>query len=119
MAPTMDGDGDQQPRGLGRSPRVTGFRSRSYYLPDELHFRLRDAWWATHTLEGGYDSISSAVASALEALVGELEQAHNEGRRFPPMPEGVRLPGPTAKGAARQAQAMRDLAQARRDEGTS
>lgn len=116
MAPQVDDGGVEPRRGWGRSSRSTGYRARSYYLPDALHFRLRDAWWATHELEGGHDTASSAVATAIEFLVADLERTHNQGRSFPPMPEGSRPPGAGAKGRARQAQAIRDLARSRRDD---
>ena len=68
--------------GSGRSLRPSGYRSRSYYLPDELHFRLRNAWWHTRPVNG-HPSLSSLVAAALLTAVEELESRYNDGRPFP------------------------------------
>lgn len=109
------GEQQQKPApGLGRSPRSTGYRARSYYVPDELHFRLRNAWWATHVLDGGPETISSAVVEALEAVVRDLEDTYNDGQPFPPMPEGRRPIGAGPQGRARQAEAVRRQAAHRR-----
>ena len=70
MSDVVPGD----PRwGLGRSTRSSGYRSRTYYLPDDLHFRIRNAWWHTQTEPDGHDSISELVAFALLPVVEELE----------------------------------------------
>jgi hypothetical protein len=59
--------------GRGLSTRSSGYRSRSYYLPDDLHFRMRNAWWYTRTEGAGHDSISQLVTFALLPVVEELE----------------------------------------------
>lgn len=98
--------------GLARSTRSSGYRSRTYYLPDELHFRLRNAWWHTQTEQDGHDSISELVACALLPVVEELEARYNHGRPFPEIPER-RRPKAGPSGRARQAQAVRARAAAR------
>lgn len=80
--------------GRGRASRPSGYRSRSYYLPDDLHFRLRNAWWHTRT-SSEHDSLSGLVAAALRPVVAELEGRFNAGRPFPDLPPGAHLtPGP-------------------------
>src|SRR3954467_10012544 len=76
--------------GTGRAGRRSGYRTRSYYLPDDLHFRLRNAWWHTQN-RGDHDSLSALVASALRPVVEELESRHNSGHPFPELPPGGRL----------------------------
>ena len=100
--------------GLGRSTRSSGYRSRTYYLPDDLHFRIRNAWWHTQTQPDGHDSISELVASALLPVVEELETRHNAGHPFPEIPER-RRPKAGPSGRARQAQALSTRGHARRD----
>lgn len=75
--------------GRSRSARASGHRSRSYYVPDEVHFRLRNAWWHTRERQD-QGSLSTLVASALRSLVEDLEVRFNEGRPFPEV--GRRLP---------------------------
>lgn len=76
--------------GRGGSSRSSGYRSRTYYLPDDLHFRLRNAWWHTQTERDGHDSISALVTWALLPVVTELEARYNQGRPFPEIPDGRR-----------------------------
>jgi hypothetical protein len=92
--------------GQGRSSRSSGYRSRTYYLPDDLHFRMRNAWWHTQTQPGGHDSISELVAFALLPVVEELEARYNSGLPFPEIPER-RRPKAGPSGRARQAHALR------------
>ena len=92
--------------GQGRSSRSSGYRSRTYYLPDDLHFRMRNAWWHTQTQSGGHDSISELVASALLPVVEELEARYNSGLPFPDIPDR-RRPKAGPSGRARQAHALR------------
>ena len=92
--------------GQGRSLRTSGYRSRTYYLPDDLHFRMRNAWWHTQTQPGGHDSISELVALALLPVVEELEARYNSGLPFPEIPER-RRPKAGPSGRARQAHALR------------
>ena len=92
--------------GQGRSARSSGYRSRTYYLPDDLHFRMRNAWWHTQTQPGGHDSISELVAFALLPVVEELEARYNSGLPFPEIPER-RRPKAGPSGRARQAHALR------------
>lgn len=99
--------------GTGRSPRSTGYRSRSYYVEDEWHFRLRNAQWHTQTQDGGYDSISEAVNAALQTIVEDLEATYNGGEPFPDIPERAR-PKAGPSGRARQAEAIR--ARSRREQ---
>ncbi len=108
--------GDQS-WGQGRSTRSSGYRSRTYYLSDDLHFRMRNAWWHTQTQPGGHDSISELVAFALLPVVEELEARYNSGLRFPEIPER-RRPKAGPSGRARQAHALRVRA-ALRDEDVS
>ena len=109
MSEVVPGD----PRwGLGRSSRSSGYRSRTYYLPDDLHFRIRNAWWHTQTEPDGHDSISELVALALLPVVEELEARFNGGRPFPEIPER-RRPKAGPSGRARQAQALRTRAAGR------
>lgn len=100
--------------GQGRSSRSSGYRSRTYYLPDDLHFRMRNAWWHTQTQPGGHDSISELVAFALLPLVEELEARYNGGAPFPEIPER-RRPKAGPAGRARQAHALRLRAAMRRE----
>ncbi|HYY09598.1 MAG TPA: hypothetical protein VE781_01595 [Kineosporiaceae bacterium] len=100
--------------GEGRSSRSSGYRSRTYYLPDDLHFRMRNAWWHTQTQAGGHDSISELVASALLPVVEELEARYNGGDPFPEIPER-RRPKTGPSGHARQAHALRLRAAMRRE----
>lgn len=92
--------------GQGRSPRSTGYRARSYYLPDDLHFRMRNAQWHTQAQPDGYDSISELVTAALWQVVIDLEERHNGGQPFPDIPERNR-PKAGPSGRARQAAAVR------------
>jgi len=92
--------------GQGRSARSSGYRSRTYYLPDDLHFRLRNAWWHTQTEPGGHDSISELVAFALLPVVEELEARYNDRAPFPEIPDR-RRPKAGPSGHARQAHAVR------------
>src|SRR3954471_7531279 len=92
------GPGDER-WGTGRSRRRSGYRTRSYYLPDDLHFRLRNAWWHTQA-KGDHDSLSALVAAALRPVVEELESRYNGGRPFPELPRGGRLAtGPRRRGS--------------------
>src|SRR3954454_7442177 len=87
-----------------RPPRRPRSRSRTYYLPDDLHFRLRNAWWHTRTRHE-HDSLSALVAAALRPLVEELETRWNDGRPFPELPTGRRLtsgPRPHAHAGTRR-----------------
>jgi hypothetical protein len=102
--------------GRGRSTRSSGYRSRSYYLPDDLHFRIRNAWWHTQTEAGGHDSISELVTLALLGVVEELEARYNGGRPFPEIPDG-RRPKAGPSGRARQARAVSSWASPRRGGG--
>ena len=90
----------------GRSSRSSGYRSRTYYLPDDLHFRMRNAWWHTQTQPDGHDSISELVAFALLPVVEELEARYNCGQPFAEIPER-RRPKAGPSGRARQAHALR------------
>jgi Centromere-binding protein ParB C-terminal len=99
--------------GRGRSTRSSGYRSRTYYLPDDLHFRMRNAWWHTQAEAGGHDSMSELVTTALLPAVEELEARYNGGRPFPEIPDRQR-PTMGPSGRARQARAMRLRAAARR-----
>ena len=101
--------------GQGRSSRSSGYRSRTYYLPDELHFRMRNAWWHTQTQPGGHDSISELVTFALLPVVEELEARYNSGLPFPEIPER-RRPKAGPSGRARQAHALRVRAALRADD---
>lgn len=99
--------------GLGRSPRSTGYRSRSFYLPDELFFRLRNAAWHTQLEADGFGSISELVTEVLRHEIDWLEQEYNNGEPFPDVPEG-RSPRAGPGGRARQAQAVREMGERRR-----
>jgi hypothetical protein len=101
--------------GRGRSSRSSGYRSRTYYLADDLHFRMRNAWWHTQTQPGGHDSISELVAFALLPVVEELESRYNSGLPFPEIPER-RRPKAGPSGRARQAHALRVRAAMRRED---
>lgn len=99
--------------GQGKSPRSTGYRSRSYYLEDDLHFRMRNAWWHTQAKPDGFDSISDLVTAALWPLVEDLERRYNQGEPFPEIPDRSR-PKAGPSGRARQAEAIRTRAAERR-----
>src|SRR4051794_5632515 len=90
------GPGDGR-SGAGRPRRRPGYRTRSYYLPDDLHFRLRSAWWHTQA-RGEHDSLSALVAAALRPVVEELESRYNGGGPLPGPPQG----GGPATGARRR-----------------
>lgn len=69
---------------------ATGYRTIAYYLPAELQERLKAAWWGTRDLDDGAPSLNALVELVLTQETERLEQAHNEGRPFPPAPEGAR-----------------------------
>ncbi len=103
---------DPPPSGPGKSHRSTGYRQRSYYIPDELHMRARNTWWWTQNRPGGLQSMSDLVASALEAMVEAMEDIHNDGKPLPPAPDSVRS-GPSPAGAERQKEAMKIIREGR------
>ena len=92
--------------GPGRSRRSTGYRQRSYYIPDELHLRARNTWWWTQNRPGGLQTLSELVETSMAGLVAAMEEIHNKGKPFPPAPDTVRS-GPSPGGAARQKEAMK------------
>jgi hypothetical protein len=100
--------------GLGRSSRSTGYRSRSFYLPDDLFFRLRNAAWHTQMEAQGFGSISELVTDVLRQEVEWLEQQYNEGEPFAEIPDG-RTPRAGPSGRARQAHAVREMGERRRE----
>jgi len=75
-----------------QSPRATanGYRSQSYYLSDDLHRRIKAAWWATRTQSDGAPSLSLLVSRLLETESLRLEREHNAGKRFPAAPTSAR-----------------------------
>jgi hypothetical protein len=111
----MAGTADSS-RGPGRSTRSTGYRQRSFYLDDEVYFRLRNAAFHTAHLPAGADSLSELVNAVLEAAVQDLERTYNAGQPFPDIPTGVRLQAGRS-GRQRQIEAMEDLRRQRHEPG--
>lgn len=100
-----------------RSASGTGRRARSYYLPSTLHERFKATWWATRNLPDGKPALNELIEGLFADEAFRLEEAHNEGRRFPAAPTRAR--GVSAEGARRQGDLQRQLWQSRRDEGRS
>jgi len=92
---------------------ATGYRTRSYYLLDELHERIKAAWWATRELPEGEPALGTLVGRLFEAVAKRLEELYNNGERFPPAPRSARGVDPEA--AKRQGAFMADVWAGKRD----
>lgn len=103
--------GAQGPRGIASE----GHRLVAYYLPADLHARLKATWWALR------DARSPALSSVVEALfvdaAATLEQRHNNGTPFPAAPDSAR--GVSRAAAVRQGEWMRREWEHRRGESSA
>lgn len=116
----LHNDGERFPpapenaRGSRRSAADTpeGYRPRSYYLLDDLHLRLKAAWYGTKDLPGGGATFTALVSRIFETEAERLEQLHNDGERFPPAPANARGVDPDA--ARRQGHYMEEVWAGRR-----
>lgn len=84
---------DEAPKRVRRSASTVtanGYRTRSYYLPDDLHLRLKAAWYGTRELPDGAPAFTTLVSRLFALEAERLEQLHNEGARFPPAPDNAR-----------------------------
>lgn len=102
--------GAQGPRGRASA----GHRLVAYYLPADLHARLKATWWALR--DGHAPTLSSVVEKLFLAAAAELEQRHNDGAAFPPAPDSAR--GVSKIAAVRQGEWMRREWETRRGEGS-
>lgn len=91
--------GAQGPRGLASE----GHRLVAYYLPADLHARLKATWWALR--DGRSPALSSVVEKLFLTAAADLEQRHNAGSVFPPAPDSAR--GVSRIAAVRQGEWMR------------
>ena len=101
----------QGPRGAASEDH----RLVAYYLPANLHARLKATWWALR------DARTPALSSVVEALfvdtAATLEQRHNDGVPFPPAPDSAR--GVSRAAAVRQGEWMRREWEIRRGESST
>lgn len=93
------------------------YKPQAYYLPIELHERLKAAWWATRDEPepDGAGSLGNKVVRLFEIECERLEQKFNGGKPFPPAPKNAR--GISGEGTQRQREFMEEYWSARR-EGT-
>jgi hypothetical protein len=84
----------------------------AYYLPADLHARLKAAWWATR--DATSPTLSTVVEQVFVSEASRLEARHNDGAPFPAAPESAR--GVSAAAARRQGEWMRREWEARRGE---
>ena len=84
------------------------YRYVAYYLPADLHARLKSAWWALRDAP----SLSAVVEQLLAGEARRLELAHNAGERFAPAPDSAR--GVNTAAARRQGEWMRREWESRR-----
>lgn len=100
------------PRGAqgSRGASSDDHRYVAYYLPADLHARLKAAWWATR--DSATPTLSALVERAFVDTASRLEQNHNGGAPFPPAPESAR--GVSASAARRQGEWMRREWESRR-----
>ena len=85
-----DSDSPSAARRRPAKTTATGYRTIAYYLPAALQDRLKAAWWGTKELEDGAPSLNALVELVLIQEAERLEHLHNDGRPFPPAPEGAR-----------------------------
>ena len=95
-----------------RGAASEGRRLVAYYLPADLHARLKATWWALR--DARTPALASVVESLFVATVQTLEQRHNQGAPFPPAPESAR--GVSRAAAERQGEWMRREWEIRRGE---
>lgn len=102
------------PRGAqgSRGASSEDHRPVAYYLPADLHARLKAAWWATR--DASTPTLSALVERAFVEEAERLEQSYNGGEPFPPAPESAR--GVSAAAARRQGEWMRREWESRRAE---
>ncbi|MGC5173055.1 hypothetical protein ACLQ2Q_20645 [Microbacterium sp. DT81.1] len=91
--------GAQGPRGTASADH----RLVAYYLPADLHVRIKATWWALR--DASSPALSSVVESLFTAAAVELEQEHNGGAPFAPAPDSAR--GVSRAAALRQGEWMR------------
>lgn len=103
---------ESSPRRAGTAP--TEYTYVAYYLPSELHSRIKAAWWALREQPGASPSLSALVERLLAAEARRLEQEHNAGDQFPPAPARAR--GVSSSAARRQGEWLRQEWQSRRGE---
>lgn len=97
----------------GRTVTSGDQRNHSYFLPDAVYLRTKNAWWATRDLADGASSISSLVTKLMTAEASRLEGEFNDGQPFPPAPARARGVDPEA--SRRQGEVMASLWKAQRD----
>ncbi|MFF8188797.1 hypothetical protein ACF044_16205 [Microbacterium sp. NPDC016588] len=101
-------------RAQGVNPRgATGYAHQAYYLPVDLHARLKAAWWATRDEAEGAPSLAGLVAASFEREADRLEHLYNEGAPFPPAPARAR--GISRAAAQRQGDWLRGEWERRRE----
>jgi hypothetical protein len=89
-------------------------RQRSFYLPDSLIARVRNAVGWTNQYPEEATSMAEFTERALRSAVAELEGRRNKGK---PFPEVGRLPrGPAPGAAAKRGAALRESRKRQRDE---
>lgn len=93
-----EADTASEPPKSGVSP--TGYKPQAYYLPVEVHERLKAAWWALRDKDvdpAVADTLAEYVANLLGDEAVRLEQTYNEGKPFPPAPRRARGIGVVAR----------------------
>lgn len=92
------------PRGAQGSGRGgEGYRYVAYYLPADLHARIKGAWWALRS--SATPTLSSVVERLFTVEADRLELEHNAGHPFPAAPDSAR--GVNSAAARRQGEWMR------------
>ena len=99
------------PRGAQGSGRGSdGYRPVAYYLPADLHVRIKGAWWALRT--PATPTLATVVEDLFTNEAERLELEHNAGAPFPEAPDSAR--GVNSAASRRQGEWMRREWEARR-----
>lgn len=96
MPPTNVNAAGDAPRPAG-AESATGYRSIAYFIPAELHARLKAAWWSTRDEPEGAPSLAGLVELAFVRETDHLEGLYNSGAPFPLAP--ARAQGVNPRGA--------------------
>lgn len=103
--------GAQGPRGSSSADH----RLVAYYLPADLHARIKATWWARRNAQT--PALSTVVETLFTEAAAELEATHNGGARFPLAPDSAR--GVSRAAASRQGEWMRREWETRRGGSTA
>ena len=105
------------PRGAqgNRGATSTEHRYVAYYLPADLHARLKAAWWGTRST--AVPTLSALVETVFITEATRLEEHHNAGATFPAAPDSAR--GVSGAAARRQGEWLRREWEIRRGEASA